>query len=260
MCKPQDFRVSALHLAFLVAVGMFLTFESGPAEADVSYTPKSGSRVAMIEVTGEISAEDLQNFANFSRMALAVAESPRMYITRLDSVGGDMRTALAIGRIVREDRSAVSVLHEAECYSSCVLVLAGGAIRWVDGVIGIHRPFDPNDTNVTAESQKARYAELEDIVKSYLAEVNISAQLYDDMMRIPPNRIKILTAREMQLYGLSEDDPYDNAASIARAAKKLGISTQEYIARSMRADAECEAEEGIEEIARCRSEILLHEQ
>jgi hypothetical protein len=59
------------------------------------------------------------------------------------------------------------------------------------------------------------------------------------MIRIPPERVKVLTADELQRYGLSEDDPYDSAAREAEYAKLLGITVQELIQRRVKANFIC---------------------
>jgi hypothetical protein len=59
----------------------------------------------------------------------------------LDSPGGDVQSAIAIGRLVRANGANVLLSAGAQCASACLLILAGGAARYVDGKLGIHRPF-----------------------------------------------------------------------------------------------------------------------
>ena len=95
------------------------------------------------------------------------------------------------------------------------------------------------DNATTASAQKQQYQHLEKEVKAFLQAVNIPQELYDHMIRIPPERVKILSPDELQRYGLNEDDPYEEAARVAGAAQSLGISAQEYIRRQAKANAEC---------------------
>jgi hypothetical protein len=74
---------------------------------------------------------------------------------------------------------------------------------------------------------------------AYLQEMNIPIRLYEDSLFISPDRIKILTAEELQGYGLNENDPYADEASAVNQAKKLGISRKEYAAREARSRNEC---------------------
>ena len=204
---------------------------------DVTYTPKSStSSFPKITLTGQIQADDLENFKMFSEMALKTEK----YYINLDSVGGDLETALAIGRIVRADRVDIIIAGNAKCLSSCVFVLAGGISRTVFGAVGIHRPFVPEDLITTAELQKEQYDRLGAIVKSYLKDMNISAELYEHMLRVPPDEIAYLSDSELQRYGLNGNDPYEEAAKTARLAKRYGISVEEYLRRKAKTKIICE--------------------
>jgi hypothetical protein len=203
---------------------------------DVTYTPKSSSTsLPRITLTGQIRAVDLENFKMFSEMALKTEK----YYINLDSVGGDLETALAIGRIIRADKATIVIAGKAECLSSCVFVLAGGISRTVFGKVGIHRPFVPLDLMTTAELQKEQYDRLGAIVKSYFKDMNISGELYEHMLRVPPDEIVYLSDSELQRYGLNGNDPYEEAANTARGAKRLGISVEEYLRRKAKAKVLC---------------------
>src|SRR5262249_4388077 len=67
----------------------------------------------------------------------------------IDSPGGSVTAAMAIGRLIRKENMRVSVGFPTKsvpvkivgrCISACVLILAGGVGR-VFSVIGIHRPY-----------------------------------------------------------------------------------------------------------------------
>jgi hypothetical protein len=76
------------------------------------------------------------------------------------------------------------------------------------------------------------------------------------MIRIPPNRVKILSRDELQRYGLSEDDPYEDAARVAELAQSLGISTEEFLRRTAKMNAECNSGNDDEQ-SRCRRRIVF---
>lgn len=237
-------------LELLITTMVFAAF-STVALGDVSYAPKSGNAVPRITISGQIRPDDLKHFIAFARMARVEG----LYQVRLDSLGGDVETAIAMGRIVRLDKAAVAVLREGKCISSCIFVLAGGAIRYVAGPVGIHRPFAPVDARTTAQLQKVNYERLEKDIKSFLQAVNIPAELYDHMLRIPPDRVKFLSKDELQRYGLSEDDPYEDAARIAGIAASMGITAEELIRRQAKANAQCSSNNS-DENARCYTRIL----
>jgi hypothetical protein len=148
----------------LVCVGL-----SFPSFADVRYTPRSGATAAVITLSGQIDPKDLKPFMTFAQLA----REDGFYAVNLDSIGGDVETALSMGRILRSDRAAAEVRNDGKCFSSCVFVLAAGVNRYVRGPVGIHRPYAPIDNLVTAGSQKERYQRLENEVKAYLRSMNI---------------------------------------------------------------------------------------
>ena len=237
-----------------VCLGMALPAFFVSAVADVSYTPQSQSKIATISVTGEIRRDDLKHFVEFSLAALRDS-TVDFFRVELDSTGGDVKTALAMGRILRVAKAQAAVPRNAKCFSSCVFLLAGATIRYVDGSIGIHRPYAPHDVNTTAAAQKQWYDRLEKEVKAFLKEVNIPQELYDHMIRIPPERMTLLGRNDLQRYGLSEDDPFETAATDASLARSLGISTQELIRRKAKAAAECSSLDS-EASFRCNNRVL----
>lgn len=80
-------------------------------------------------------------------------------------------------------------------------------------------------------------------------------ELYDHMLRVPPDKVKFLSKDELQRYGLSEDDPYEDAARIAEVAAILGITAEELIRRQATANAKCSSD-NIDDNARCLMRIL----
>ena len=214
---------------------MILATCHSAAHCDVTYKPGSGNRPGQITLSGEILTNDIEHFSSFAEMA----HKDGPYVVLLDSSGGDLETALAMGRIIRKHRAIVIVEEVGKCLSSCVFVLAGGITRAVYGPVGIHRPFDPKDLQTNEKLQRERYEQLGSEVKSYLETMNIPAELYDHMIRIPPQKITYLSRDQLQRYGLSENDPYADAAMNASSAKRLGISTEEFIRRMAKVNTVC---------------------
>ncbi len=237
---------------------MALTAFFVSAVADVSYTPETQDKIATISVTGEIRRDDLKHFIEFSLAALRDS-TVDFFRVELDSAGGDVQTALVMGRMLRVAKAQAAVLQNRKCFSSCVFLLAGATGRYVAGSIGIHRPYAPHDVNTTAAAQKQWYDRLEKEVKAFLTEVNISQDLYDHMIRVPPESMTLLARNDLQRYGLSEDDPFETAATDASLARSLGISTQELIRRKARAAAECNSLNS-EARSRCHSRVIIQRQ
>lgn len=216
---------------------VFLTLISfSSAYADLEYTPADSNTVPKIRVYGTIGNTDSQYFNKFVESARQSAKSIGLTSTEgipllieLDSMGGSVQAAIAIGRKIRSINPwSVTVQHNSYCVSACVLILAGGTTRLVDGVVGIHRPYVGDDQAYSATSQKQTYSAIEKNIKEYLTSVNVPTSLYDVMFRIPPEKVRYLSDKELQDYNLSEDDPYYKEAADARIAKHFGVTKSVY--------------------------------
>jgi ATP-dependent protease ClpP protease subunit len=160
----------------------------------------------------------------------------------LDSPGGSVDAGIALGRLLREQRVWTSVLHPNQCISSCIFALAGGAYRepyitgydYIDARVGIHRPYLIDTSLTTSQVQKAA-TDIEAKVRAYFREMNISQRLVDDMMVIPSNQVRWLSASDIDLYGLLGSDPVIEEARILAGAKQLGISRAEFERREEQA-------------------------
>lgn len=228
--------IPSQFISISIAVAALLWFF--PAHADVRYVsggPKLGGRLTVIDL-GIIERGDYQRFVSaYQRAELdwkgSGQDTATNVMLRLNSDGGDVREAMAIGAKARSLRIWLYVHPKARCVSSCVLVLAGGIRRTVYGRVGIHRPHLALDDAVTVAQQRRNYDELERAIKLYLTQVNIPISLYDTMFRISPQDVRFLTTTELQDFGLSGDDPYYEEANMATAARQRGISKSGMLAR-----------------------------
>lgn len=225
----------------------FLFGVTGIAVADVSFDPaiagSDGSiTLPTITISHEINKKDVQAFIEALKSAKKSIQSlglkspdqngELVLTVLLESDGGSVSAAIEIGKAIRnENVFSVMVPENASCVSACVLVLAGGIRREVNGSVGIHRPYLNEDEAYTVTKQKKVYSVIEKNVKDYLANVNVPTELYDVMFRIPPEKVRFLSGEELQEFNLNEDDPYYREAKVAVAAKKAGLTKMEYLAR-----------------------------
>ena len=210
-------------------------------------------------ITGEIT----QNDAN--AIDRAIAEIQRRKLSApyfiLNSNGGDIIAAMQIGRALRRIR-AVAIIGEIHtCQSACVLLLAGATVRMVYGTIGIHRPYFTNVNVPTYADAQSAYRRSGEQVKSYLQEMNLSDSLYEAMVRVPSEKMRILTQREITDFGLNQTDPVEQEIYDASAAKTYGVSRQEILRRRNRGDAICpsspqESAQLAANAALCRQEVM----
>jgi hypothetical protein len=69
--------------------------------------------------------------------------------------------------------------------------------------------------------------------------MNVSVRVADDMMAVPPQNIRWLTASEQEDYGLIAIDPVWQETQDLNEARKLGISPVEYMKRKENASRIC---------------------
>jgi hypothetical protein len=162
-------------------------------------------------------------------------------VVELNSSGGDWNAALEIGRELRKSRSFASVDSGRKCMSACVLILAGAVSRGMSdsAQVGIHRPYSLSNEQVSFEEAQRRYRALESRTRDFLREMNIPDALFDAMVRIPAENMRVLSFYELEQFGLYGSDPVQAEIEDAREARKYGLSRQDYLARKRFADDKC---------------------
>lgn len=158
----------------------------------------------------------------------------------VSSLGGDVDTALALGRIAREAAMAVSVVRGEKCASACVFLYAGGVMRAPYGQVWIHRPYLENSSASFSETQQ-RFADLGQRVKIYLREVNVNEGLFDRMMTIPPEKAQAVSLEEMDTLGLGFVDQVHSEFLENKRAAKAGMTKREFLRKKERTAQYCGA-------------------
>lgn len=120
----------------------------------------------------------------------------------ISSPGGHVEEAIRAGDVMAETRWDIWVREDAICHSACVLMLAGGDTRSIEGKVGIHRLFrDQSKANSRAEL-RAELREVHGDVTEYLERNGGAAALADLMMTVPNRDLRLLTSDELKLFGL----------------------------------------------------------
>jgi hypothetical protein len=160
----------------------------------------------VLEVTGTIDIGSAERFRT-------EVEGYREYIksVALDSPGGSVNDALAMGKLIRESGFATSVAAGALCASSCPLIFAGGKQRLATAksAIGVHQIY----ATVTADSLPAGLRAAGDAMSDaqkttatitrYLTDSGIDPALWLHALETPPNRLYYLDAGELTKYKLA---------------------------------------------------------
>ena len=127
----------------------------------------------------------------------------------VDSPGGEIFSALEIGRMLRAEGASISVGKGASCISSCVFPLMGAIERSIssDAHLGIHRP----SLRGRPQGGPERFSEDEivdamtDQLVSYAKQMNVPRTIVDALMAVPPDRVVLLSPAELARYGIHSD-------------------------------------------------------
>lgn len=169
-------------------------------------TPDAARKITIV---GEIDVTTLVDFTQ--AIADARAEDAKSVFIELESPGGSLTSAMAIGELVRESGFDTGVAKRGKCYSACVLILAAGVKRSVaTGKVGVHRPY--YDRGLHSPDQPAltegEYGQvITGDIQRYFDKMGMRDGLMDAMMRVPSKFMRHLTSREVAVYGLDNTVP-----------------------------------------------------
>ena len=187
----------------------------------------------VLEIRGEITQGDDVRFSQKIKELLTTIRRKScdgdQFKTRLISEGGNVSAALALGRVIRKADVKVIVPFDSNCLSSCVFVLLAGVDRESYGKVGVHRPyFEHLSENADAESvRKARDYFLSGI-RAYLTEMDVSPQLLDIMLSVPPENMRTLTTSELLELRIIGIDANFDERQVAKEAWIFGLTSAEY--------------------------------
>lgn len=213
-------------------------------------------KATLIQIYGDITQSDVVKIATAIKRSVPKPGLPYELYINLDSGGGDVESAIAIGRLIRMTTAKTNVMlplpfpplagaptrTNAVCASACVLVLVAGSERAMNlrmQSIGIHRPYSTNPLAPGADS-RAAYAAIAARVKSYLDEMAMPGRLYEAMMEVPPEEVRWLSSDELIDLRIFGSDPAYADLRDSRAAAAHGISKQDWLRRKALATRSCE--------------------
>ncbi|ABD88758.1 hypothetical protein [Rhodopseudomonas palustris] len=141
----------------------------------------------------------------------------------LNSPGGSVGDALAMGRLIREKKLATEVEAGKYCASSCPLMFVGGVERRAGSkaAIGVHQVFAmsqaatgaPRDEMSDAQRISAR-------CQRYLGDMGINLQVWVHAMETPKDKLFVFTPEELKSLNVVTAQ-----AGPAQAAVPPGAST-----------------------------------
>jgi hypothetical protein len=157
----------------------------------------SGKKVCdfQIKFGGAIDAKSANDVASL----LDFDERTELFLGKsidINSPGGNLDAAMAIGRLLRKNRVTISIPKDGECVSACVMIYAGAVRRSASGKVGIHRPY--LNQSISSQLQapdklRSNYEQMLQTLRAYLREMNVSERLAEDMLKIAPADVRYLS-------------------------------------------------------------------
>jgi hypothetical protein len=173
-----------------------VTTERAALEAPLSVELKNDG---ILELTGTIDIGAADRFAKE-----VAARGSYVKTVALNSPGGSVADALAIGRLLREKGFDTSVSPGALCASSCPLIFSAGTKRsaTAQSAIGVHQIYSAMP-DVQPAGLRASGMAMIDAQKTtaeitrYLADMGIDPILWVHALETPPDRLYYFSADEM---------------------------------------------------------------
>ncbi|MCL4781005.1 MAG: hypothetical protein KJ049_12500 [Gammaproteobacteria bacterium] len=182
--------------------------------------------VLRLRYSGKVNA----NFTALLQRVVAVADELKVgkRVLDLNSVGGMIEDAIKAGDAIADSRWTLWVREGSVCHSACVLVLAGGDMRMIRGRVGIHRIIRTSSTATTRTQLNDELRVVYGRVREYLGRNGAAEAMADQMMSVPNRNLRLLSADELQWYGLDGVNPVQDDLDRLRLMRECG---QEFVAR-----------------------------
>jgi hypothetical protein len=127
----------------------------------------------------------------------------------LNSPGGSVTDALAIGRLIRDNKFATEVEARKYCASSCPLVFAGGVERRAGdkAVIGVHQVAAISTANARPRDEMSAAQNISARCQRYLGDMGISLQVWVHAMETPHDKLFVFKPDELKSLNLVTATP-----------------------------------------------------
>lgn len=182
-------RIFYLFLATTLLCGTFAT--SNAADIRI-FRSKDWPEVPYITIYGTIHAGDEETFH-------ATALSFKKAIVDLNSDGGDVKAALAIGAWISINNLATSVAPHSTCASACALIWVAGHHRYTSdsASIGFHAAYTvgPNGNRESGMFNAE--------IGAYLTYLGLSLEAVKFITEASPENIKWLHVEEAKRLGIT---------------------------------------------------------
>ena len=189
-------RTTLLHAALLCASALFAVAAQAKVEVEAARQQSLGSVLAA-KISEDIAPGD------YEALLAGIKANPGQFnrkIVLLDNIGGSASEAIRMGRLLRETGFDALVPSTGVCQGSCIYLLAAGHKKTVSGSVGLHRPYFPSGDSAMAQAthRGVRYSPA-----AYFREMHVPSRLAEEMQRIAPHSMRLLSAQELARYKLN---------------------------------------------------------
>ncbi|MCR9273709.1 MULTISPECIES: COG3904 family protein [Mameliella] len=191
-------------MRFLLATALCIATSAAGADPMTFKRASSGGMCVgctWVAAAGEITADTPDAFRAFLEKTGVEGH------IELDSPGGNLGAAIALGRLFREHDLSVSIGRteffdgfaetlqgEGTCESACAFALLGGRERWVEpGQLGVHQFYAPQGQELPTSATQQIMGQ----IVLYLVEMGISAELVTLSSQVAPGAMHYLNAEEL---------------------------------------------------------------
>jgi hypothetical protein len=180
-------------------------------------------------ISGEITRADLESASAMAALLRSGKQRLADNSVWFASTGGDIDTSMHLGRLFRKLGVFTVVGKNDQCFSACVFAFMGGERRIVAGKLGIHRPYFPLTQDFP--DRQAKFRHLQRTLRDYIDEMDFPHSLYEAVMVVPPETMKILAPAELKTFYLEGISPTSEDIADAAAARRLNLTMAQYLQR-----------------------------
>jgi hypothetical protein len=183
--------------------------QEGTIQASKYFPGGSWNRLERIDLTGAITNKKVayvrQMLATHKPTAgFYMGVRPEQFDVSIDSPGGDVYAAMALGRVFRENLVLITLKGDsAQCASACIFAWVGAPMRRVtqdQPLFVIHRPFGFASATQDLPAASSGWKILQADIRQYFLEINIPTTLLDAMNEVPSESGRELSPAELSRY------------------------------------------------------------
>lgn len=186
-------------------------------------------------LSGMITREDAQGAIVMASLLANGRQKLAGNAVWFSSDGGDVDAGMEVARILRKLGAYTVIGRNDQCMSACVFAFMGGERRLVAGRLGIHRPYLPVTQDLP--DRPARFRHLQKVLRDFVEEMDFPASLYEAVMLVPPESMRILESADLKRFHLEGISPTSEDMTDAAAARRLGLSMAAYLKRKEKTPA-----------------------